>query len=97
MTFTRDGGLYFPEKMQTRLEKSYYPKNRGFEFKIKLSTEAKGSFNYVLEHNFHFADYETVTINGEALTEDGSIMRTKTLEIYDAHLKQSIIIELDQP
>ena len=97
VTFTRDGGLYFPEKMQTRLEKSYYPKNRGFDFEIKLSTEAKGSFNYVLEHNFHFADYETVTINGEPLAEDGSIMRTKTLEIYDAHLKQNIIIELDQP
>ncbi len=96
VTFTRDGGLYFPEKMQTRLEKSYYPKNRGFDFEIKLSTEAKGSFNYVLEHNFHFADYETVTVNGEPLAEDGSIMCTKSLEIYDAHLKQAIIIQLDQ-
>ncbi len=97
VTFTRDGGLYLPEKMQTRLEKSYYLKNRGFEFKIKLSTEAKGSFNYVLEHNFHFADYETVTINGEPLAEEGTVSQTRSLEVYDAYLKQNIIIELDQP
>ncbi len=97
VTFTRDGGLYLPEKMQTRLEKSYYLKNRGFEFKIKLSTEAKGSFNYVLEHNFHFADYKTVTINGEPLAEEGTVSQTRSLEVYDAYLKQNIIIELDQP
>ncbi|MGB5965006.1 MAG: alpha-amylase/4-alpha-glucanotransferase domain-containing protein [Sulfurimonadaceae bacterium] len=97
VTFSRDGGLYFPQKVKTRLEKVYTPKNSGFDFEITLSTEAKGAFKYVLEHNFHFADYETVTINGEALTEEGTVMRTKTLEIYDAHLKQNITVELDQP
>lgn len=94
--FTRDGGLYFPEKAATRLEKSYIPKKSGFEFGINLSTEAKGSYNYILEHNFHFADYETVTINGEPLAEDGCVAQTMSLEIYDAHLKQNIIIELDK-
>ena len=95
--FTRDGGLYFPEKAATRLEKSYLPKKSGFEFGIKLSTEAKGSYNYILEHNFHFADYETVTINGEPLAEEGTVSQTRSLEVYDAYLKQNIIIELDQP
>ena len=30
------------------------------------------------------------------MAEDGCITQTKSLEIYDAHLKQNIIIELDQ-
>jgi len=96
VTFSRDGGLYFPDKVKTNLEKVYTPKKNGFDFEISLSTEAEGSFNYVLEHNFHFADYGTIIINGEPLAEDGCITQTKTLEIYDAHLKQNIIMELDQ-
>lgn len=95
VTFSRDGGLYFPEKISTRLEKTYTPKKRGFDFEINLTTEAEGKFNYVLEHNFHFSDYESITINGEPLLEDGSVLKTKTLEIYDPQLKQNIVIELD--
>ncbi len=93
--FSRNGGLYFPEKVSTRLEKIYIPKKKGFDFEINLTTEAKGKFNYVLEHNFHFSDYASITINGEPLLEDGSVLKTKTLEIYDAQLKQKIVIELD--
>lgn len=96
VTFSRDGGLYFPEKIPAHLGKTYIPNKNGFEFEINLSTVAKGRFNYVLEHNFHFSDYETVTVNGECLHEEGMIIQTKLLEIYDAHLKQKIIIELDQ-
>jgi hypothetical protein len=95
-SFSRDGGLYFPEKMKTSLQKAYTPKNKGFDFDIKLSTEAKGRFNYVLEHNFHFADYETILINDEPLADEGVFMNTKMLKIFDAHLKQKILIQLDQ-
>ncbi|WP_309499841.1 alpha-amylase/4-alpha-glucanotransferase domain-containing protein [Sulfurovum sp.] len=97
VTFSRDGGLYFPEKMQAYLKKSYMPKNSGFDFEIKLSTEATGCFNYVLEHNFHFADYGAITVNGESLSEDGRVEHASALEIYDGYLKQKIIIMLDQP
>ena len=97
VTFSRDGGLYFPEKMATRLEKTYLPNKGGFEFSIALSTTADGSFNYVLEHNFHFADYERVKINGGVLEEEGFIKQVQDLEIYDAHLKKSIIIRLTSP
>ncbi len=96
VTFTRDGGLYFPDKVPARLEKSYALKNRGFTFELNLTTEASGDFNYVLEHNFHFADYETVTINGQPLADEGTIEQVSKLEIYDAHLRQMIIIELEQ-
>jgi len=96
VTFSRDGGLYFPEKVPTRLKKIYSPKKNGFDFEINLSTQVTGEFTYVLEHNFHFADYDTITVNGETLADEGSVLETKTLEIYDAHLKQNIRIELDE-
>lgn len=97
VAFTREGGLYFPDKAKTDLKKVYTPQKNGFDFTIDLSTEAEGSFNYVLEHNFHFADYETITINGEYLADEGSFLQTDTLFIHDAHLKQNIIIKLDRP
>ena len=96
VTFSRDGGLYFPEKVPTRLEKIYTPSKKGFDFTIDLSTEAKGDFYYVLEHNFHFADYDTITVNGETLSDNKKIEQVCALEIYDGHLKQKINIELDQ-
>ncbi|MBU1667325.1 DUF1926 domain-containing protein [bacterium] len=97
VTFSRDGGMYFPEKVPTRLEKSYSSNKSGFDFNINLATEAEGDFTYVLEHNFHFSDYEKVMINGELLEEEGSFKEVKTLEIHDAKLKQKIVIELDVP
>jgi len=97
VSFVRNGGMYFPEKMKTDLQKVYTPKQRGFDFEITLSTEAKGRFNYVLEHNLHFADYETILINDEPLADEGVFMNTKMLKIYDGHLKQKILIQLDQP
>ncbi len=95
VTFSRDGGLYFPKKEKSRLEKSYYPKSDGFDFEIKFSTEAEGKFNYVLEHNFHFANYEAIKINGTPMVEQGHLIETKSLEIYDDYLKKTIVIELE--
>ncbi len=96
VTFAREGGLYLPEKANTALKKVYTPQKSGFDFEIDLSTEAEGSFNYVLEHNFHFADYEKITINGEYLEDGGAFLQTESLLIHDAHLKQNIIIKLDR-
>jgi hypothetical protein len=95
VTFSRDGGLYIPEKVSARLEKIYMPKKRGFDFEINLTTEAEEKFNYVLEHNFHFSNYTSITINRDPLLEKGSVLQTKILEIYDGQLKQNIVIELD--
>ena len=97
VTFSREGGLYFPEKVQAHIQKSYIPKKSGFDFEIEFSTEAPERFNYVLEHNFHFADYDTIMVNSEALTENGKIEQVSVLEIYDGYLKQKINIVLDQP
>lgn len=95
VTFSRDGGLYFPQKSKTVLKKEFRPNDSGFGFEINLDTEAKGNFKYVLEHNFHFADYETLSVNGDILGENGVYTQVQALELYDMHLKQKIIIRLD--
>jgi len=97
VTFLRDGGLYFPEKVPARIEKSYIPKSRGFGFDIQLSSRAKGELLYVLEHNFHFADYEAILVNGKKPGEEGRCLQAEKLEIYDGHLGQTITIRLDRP
>ncbi len=96
MIFSRNGGVYLPQKIDTTLKKVYTPKSRGFDFEIDLSTQTDRRFNYILEHNFHFADYEMITINGENLLEDGMCKETKKLEIVDKYLKQKITIELNE-
>ena len=95
VTFSREGGVYLPQKVPTHLEKTYISNKNGFDFKINLTTEAEGDFNYILEHNFHFAAYETIKVNGEPLLNEGFFKEVKRLEIYDAQLKQNIVIELD--
>lgn len=97
VTFSRDGGLYLPEKMQTKLVKTYEPHKNGFDFEISLTTKSQKNFKYVLEHNFHFSEYETLLVNDAPLLENGMIQETKVLKIYDYHLKQNISITLDQP
>jgi hypothetical protein len=94
--FSRDGGVYLPNKVPTNITKVYTPKQESFDFSISLSTEATQDFNYVLEHNFHFADYEIITINGEKLQDEGAMKQIESLEIYDAHLQKSITINLGQ-
>lgn len=97
VSFWRDGGVYLPDKQPTRLEKSYISNQKGFDFRVMLNSDAQRTFQYILEHNLHFADYEQVRINGEALGEEGSLKGLKNLEIHDRHLKQMIVITLDKP
>ena len=95
--FTRDGGIYLDEKKNTTLSKTYTLNKNGFDFYLDLKTQASGEFKYVMEHNFHFADYEKVRINGIALGEDGIFKNTQSLEIEDLFLNQKIIIQLQVP
>jgi len=97
VTFSRNGGLYFPDKEETSLRKVYLPHKNGFDFEISLETEAGGVFNYVLEHNLHFAEYDHILINGEALEEEGILSQIKDLSLYDAYLERHITFTLDQP
>ena len=95
IVFSREGGLYLPQKAKALLQKSYYPKTDGLNFEIRLSTEAKENFKYILEHNFHFANYETIKINGEPMIEKGVFKQVQSIEIYDDYLKKNILINLN--
>jgi len=97
VTFSRHGGLYFPDKEETLMRKIYTPTKNGFDFEILLETEAKDSFNYVLEHNLHFAEYAYMMINGQPLAEEGEFTQIKSLSLYDAYLDKEITFMLDQP
>ena len=92
-----EGGIYLEEKKNTTLSKNYTLNKNGFEFSLDLKTEAKGKFNYVIEHNFHFADYEKVLVNGLLLEENGILKNTHILEIEDLFLKKKIIIQMQIP
>lgn len=97
ITFLRNGGLYSPEKENARLEKKYTPNESGFDFEIALSTEAEGDYHYILEHNFHFADYESLTINNLPFEGDMVFEQTAVLDIADGYLKKRIRIRLNRP
>ena len=79
------------------LAKTYILNENGFEFAIDLKTEAKEKFEYIMEHNFHFADYEKVLINGVVLGQEGVLQNTQILEIEDLLLNQKIIIQIQVP
>ena len=97
IVFVRDGGIYLDTKKNTTLAKTYILNENGFEFAIYLKTEAKEKFEYIMEHNFHFADYEKVLINGVVLGQEGVLQNTQILEIEDLLLNQKIIIQIQVP
>lgn len=93
----RKGGIYTSQKDKTIIAKAYTFTESGFDFTLALKTEAEATFNYVMEHNFHFADYEKVVINGALLKEQDCIENIYSLEIEDSHLGQKISISFDLP
>jgi len=97
VTFSRDGGLYFPEKAPARLEKHYIPSSEGIGFEIAFSTDDERELNYVLEHNLHFADYEALRINGVDAGEEGMLVQTDRLEIIDGYLNKRLLVRFSQP
>lgn len=97
ITFSRDGGLYFPEKTDARLEKTYTLKPNGVDFKITFSADRLGELVYCLEHNLHFADAEEVRINGMVVMDEGEIASCERIELRDGVLGKMITFNLDQP
>lgn len=97
IVFSRNGGLYFPDKAESFLEKGYLPSEGEMTFDITFRTEAEGEFWYILEHNFHFADYGNLLVNGRTLEDKGQERRCDTLEIIDLHLQKRMVFQLDRP
>jgi hypothetical protein len=94
--FEREGGIYLPQKHRAYLKKSYTSKANGFKFAIDFNTDFDYFFNYVLELNFHFAEYDKVTLNGERVSVGCKRERVKSLEIKDEYLRKKITITIDK-
>jgi hypothetical protein len=96
IAFYREGGIYREQKAAAKLEKTFSFTDNSIEFSISLNTQAQDSLVYVMEHNFHFADYEQLTINGMPLAQMGTIEETQNLEIVDGALGKKISIHTDK-
>ncbi len=96
LAFKRHGGIYLPQKHPATLTKSYRPKHDGFGFSIDFSTDFDYFFNYIVELNFHFAQYQRVTINTKGAQTQSSAQKVKEVEIIDGYLNKKIVITLDQ-
>lgn len=97
ISFSRHGGLYFPEKVDAVLEKHYLPRGNGLDFEIKFESESTKELLYLLEHNLHFSESDKVLFNGEMLEDEGEIESCRVMEITDSMLGKRITISLDQP
>jgi len=97
VTFRRDGGIYTEVKVPASLEKTFTFGADSIDFSLHLNSDVSGDFTYVMEHNFHFSNYDTLLINGEPLHTIGHIETTKSLEIIDKELKKKILFHTDVP
>ena len=97
-TFLREGGIYTPEYHPTHVEKHFsLLASHQLDFAITVHTSAQGNFTYVMEHNFHFAHYESVWIQGEPLGEHGSFTLCTSVELVDTLLHKKITFTADKP
>ena len=97
ITFFRNGGVYRGEKVKTTLSKRFTFGSDSINFALGLESKATGRFKYVMEHNLHFSDYETLLINGIPLEQNGNIDNIKSFEIIDTVLKKKITFRMDKP
>jgi hypothetical protein len=96
VAFSRQGGLYFPEKVEASLEKEFSFSENNLNFAITLESSSTGKLLYVQEHNFHFADVGEVQINGKSLEEEGEISSCDTIVLIDGVLGKKMTITLDR-
>jgi len=94
ITFERSGGLYLPGKQNSKLKKCYKTAKNGFDFTIDFDTETPDFFNYVLELNLHFADYEKVSVNSHSSLDPARMEHLNTIVIKDNYLNKKIVITL---
>ena len=97
IAFSRQGGIYNDEKAKTTLTKNFTFSSDSIHFALALESEASEKFTYVLEHNFHFSDYDQVWINNLPLSMIGSAEGLDTVEIIDKVLKKKITLKANKP
>lgn len=91
----REGGIYKKDRKNTILEKSFDFKNSIINSTIHLKTEETSIMKYLLEYNFHFEDYDIVTVNGHNI-KDTLYFENSQLTILDQSLNRNISFHFDQ-
>ncbi len=91
----RDGGIYKDKKYNTNLFKSYIIRDNGIEYILEIETEDQNENIYLLEMNFHFANFEKVRINDNLLSKV-EMKKIKKVEIEDPFTEKNISIIFDR-
>jgi len=95
MILKRQGGIYAPDKFATTLTKDISFKNATITTQINIETLCEEKLSYMSEWNLHFADYEAVTFNAQALEESLEIIDSQ-LVIEDGHLNKKLIYDFGE-
>ncbi|QKF83243.1 alpha-amylase/4-alpha-glucanotransferase domain-containing protein [Halarcobacter ebronensis] len=91
----RDGGIYRISKKDTTLTKTFTFENRKIHSNINIQTDEISVMRYLLEFNFHFQDYEILTVNGHNIGESLHFENSQ-LTILDQSLNKTITFHFDQ-
>lgn len=95
VVFERDGGVYSNDKNDAKVVKSIEINESGLVFDILLSCACDSLFVGMEEFNMHFSDYESISFNGNSLSDKLVLKGINGLRIRDDLLKQDILFELD--
>lgn len=79
------------------LQKSIHFKKNKMDFSVDFKTACDYELQYLLEFNFHFADIEQVTIDGDKITRSFYKPEIKTVKIKDACLKKTLTFTFEEP
>lgn len=95
--FSRNGGIYCPDKVEARLVKGYECVENEIRFDLSFESSVERELHYALEYNFHFSDIDNVRINSRPIDEEGQLEGCSVIELHDGELKKMIILSFDRP
>lgn len=95
--FVRHGGIYTDLYHPLKLSKRFEFEKESISFQIRLQGECDEPYRYVMEHNFHFSDYQTLKLNNIPLGDRGKVEKIKKVEIHDTILEKKLVFHFDKP
>ena len=91
----RKGGIYRETKKETLLKKVFKVGDDFIEYVMEIETEDREENVFLLEMNFHFANFDKVLVNGENLSKR-EIKDIKGISVYDPFIEKNIEILFDK-
>ncbi len=94
--FQRDGGIYFDNKYDTVLKKSFEAVDGVLRFEVDLKTKSSEHYLYALEFNFHFANLKDVKIDSKSCDKELVLKDMDSLKLFDIYTQKEIILKFDK-